>query len=85
MPDFIKINDNSKMDYKIWREKCSLYYDKKNDVINAEKNIIIRNYENYPIYKGKGNKYMKEEWSKYADLTGYGEEIKKRYIYSYRY
>ena len=85
MPDFIKINDNSKMDYKIWREKCSLYYDKKNDVINAEKNIIIRNYENYPIYKGKGNKYMKEEWSKYADLTGFGEEIKKRYIYSYRY
>jgi len=80
MPEFIKLNRNNQTDYKIWCKNCSYYYNKKNDVINAEKNVVIRNYENYPIYKGKGNKYMQNEWLKYADLTGFGEEIRKKYF-----
>ena len=85
MPEFIKINDDLQSDYKIWREKCSYYYNKKDDVIKAEANTVIRNFENYPVYKGKANKYMKEEWFKYAKLTGFEEEIKKKYSYRYRY
>ena len=80
MPEFIKLNENNQTDYLIWRKNCSFYYAKKDDVINAEKNVVIRNYENYPVYKGKGNKYMQKEWLKYADLTGFGEEIRKNYF-----
>ena len=80
MPEFIKIDENNQKDYLIWKKNCSFYYNNKTEVINAEKNIVIRNYENYPIYKGKGNKYMKNEWLKYAYLTGFGEEIRKKYF-----
>ena len=81
MPEFIKLNINNQTDYQIWRKNCSYYYNKKDDVINAEKNIVIRNYENYPVYQGKGNKYMQNHWLKYADLTGFGEEIRKKYFH----
>ena len=80
MPEFIKIDDDNQRDFKIWKKKCSFYLNKNDDVINAEKNIVIRNYENYPVYKGKGTKYMKNEWLKYADLTGFGKEIRNKYI-----
>lgn len=81
MPEFIKLNINNQTDYQIWRKNCSYYFNKKDDVINAEKNIVIRNYENYPVYQGKGNKYMQNHWLKYADLTGFGEEIRKKYFH----
>ena len=57
MPEFIKLNINNQTDYQIWRKNCSYYFNKKDDVINAEKNIVIRNYENYPVYQGKAGIY----------------------------
>ena len=85
MPDFIKINDTEQSDYKIWSQKCSHYFNKKEEVIEAEKNIVIRNYENYPIYKGKGNNYMKQKWMKYAELTGFKDDIIKKYLSRYTF
>ena len=84
MPEFIKVKEEQR-DYKIWREKCSFYYDKREEVINAEKNVVVRNYENYPVYKGKGNNFMNNEWMKYARLTGFEDEIKKKYTYRFRF
>ena len=85
MPDFIKINDTEQSDYKIWSQKCSHYFNKKEEVIEAEKNIVIRNYENYPIYKGRGNNYMKQKWMKYAELTGFKDDIIKKYLSRYTF
>ena len=84
MPEFIKVKEEQR-DYKIWREKCSFYYDKREEVINAEKNVVVRNYENYPVYKGKGNNFMNNEWMKYARLTGFEDEIKKKYTHRFRF
>ena len=79
-PDYIVINKNTQKDYTIWTKECSYYYNKKDEIIEAEKNVVIRNLYNYKIYKGQGTKEMKKEWKLYAELTGFYEEICKKYI-----
>jgi lipopolysaccharide biosynthesis glycosyltransferase len=81
MPEFVKLREGFQGDYNIWRKKCSYYFNQKDIVIQAENNIVIRNFENYPVYKGKGNNYIKSEWLKYAELTGFIDEIKKKYYF----
>ena len=81
-PDYIIINDAKQKNYKIWTKKCSYYYQKKTIVIHAEQDIVIRNLNNYKVYEGKGTKKMKEEWLSYAQLTGFYDEIYKKYKFS---
>ena len=80
LPDLIKINEDNQKDYEIWTKNCSYYYNKKDIVIKAEKEVVIRNLYKYKVYKGEGNKDMKKEWKKYAKLTGFYEEICEKYI-----
>ena len=80
MPEFVKSKEGIENDYNIWRKKCSYYFNQKDLVIQAENNIVIRNFENFPVYKGKANNYIKKEWLKYAELTGFIDEIKKKYL-----
>ena len=80
MQDYIIINEYNQKDYEIWTKECSFYKKKKNDVIEAEKNVVIRNLQNYKVYKGQGTDEMKNEWKEYAKLTGFYEEICKKYV-----
>ena len=63
----------------IYTRKCSYYYGKKKEVFGAEKNIVVRHYNKYKIYYGKGISVMKKEWNNYAKLTGFYNEICKTY------
>ena len=81
-PDHIIINETSQKDYEIWTKECSYYHNKKKMVIEASKDVVIRNLYNYNIYKGEGTEDMKKEWKQYAELTGFYDEICKKYICS---
>lgn len=79
MQEYILINEDNQKDYDIWTKDCSYYKKKKDDVIDAEKNVVIRNLQNYKVYKGQGTDEMKNDWKKYAKLTGFYDEICKKY------
>ena len=79
-PDYININKTNQKEYKIWTKDCSYYRDKRDIVIEAENNVVIRNLNNFKVYEGKGTKKMKKEWNYYAKLTGFYDEICKKYI-----
>jgi lipopolysaccharide biosynthesis glycosyltransferase len=78
-PDYIIINETNQKEYKIWIKNCSYYHNKRDIVIEAENNVVIRNLNNFKVYKGKGTKKMKLEWNYYAKLTGFYKEICKKY------
>ena len=78
-PDYILINKINQDGYDIWTKECSYYYNKSDIVIDAEKNVVIRNLYNYKVYKGEGTEEMKKLWRKYVQLTGFDEEICKKY------
>lgn len=78
-PDNITINKDNQ-DLEIWNNKCSYYYSKKDIVIEAQKNVVIRNLYNNKVYKMKETNEMKKEWQNYALLTGFYDEICKKYI-----
>ena len=79
LPEYITVNDNAQKDYEIWTKKCSYYFGNKNIVIEAEKNVVIRNLQNYKVYKGEGSEEVKNLWKSYAQKTGFYEEICKKY------
>ena len=76
-PDYIIENGKN---YDIWNKQCSYYFYKKEKVLDAERNVVIRNLYNYKVYKGQGTEEMKNLWKKYVQLTGFNDEICKKYI-----
>jgi lipopolysaccharide biosynthesis glycosyltransferase len=78
MPEYVNLN-NTKSGIQMVERNCSYYKDKRNEVIEAEKNVVIRNLFDNKVYKGEGNDIIKNDWKKYAQLTGFYEEIKKKY------
>ena len=78
MPEYVNLEDDQTKIQMVERN-CSYYNDKKYDVIEAEKNVVIRNLFDNKVYKGEGNDVIKNDWKKYAELTGFYEEIKNKY------
>ena len=78
-PEYINIGKNNNKKYDILEKKCSYYFKKKKTILNAEKNVVIRNLYNYKVYKGNGTKEMRNLWKKYVALTGFSGEICKKY------
>ena len=78
--EFIDLRKNDKQKgSKIYKRNCSYYYGKKEEVFDAEKNIVIRHYNKYKIYFGKGIYILNRKWNIYAKLTGFYNEICKKY------
>ena len=63
----------------IYKNKCSFFYGKKDIVFEAERNVIIRHYNHHKINKGRWNSIMTKKWQNYAKLTGFYEDICKKY------
>ena len=78
MPEYVNLN-NSQSGIQMVDRNCSYYKDKRNEVIEAEQNVVIRNLYYNKVYKGEGNDEIKNDWKKYAELTGFYEEIKNKY------
>ena len=72
-------NDDEQIGAKIYKDKCSYFYGKKDEIIEAEKNIVIRHYTKTKVYNGEGDSELIEEWKKYAKMTGFYEEISELY------
>ena len=78
MPEYVNLNNNQSKIQMVERN-CSYYRDKRNEVIEAERNVVIRNLFDNKVYKGEGSDEIKNDWKKYAELTGFYEEIKNKY------
>jgi lipopolysaccharide biosynthesis glycosyltransferase len=76
--DFNDPNDNQKGSF-MYAFNCSYYYGKKNEIIEGAKNAVIWHYTKSKIHKGEGAPFLTEQWIKYAEMTGFYEEIKQRY------
>ena len=74
--EFIDLKKNDKQrGSNIYTRKCSYYYHKKEEVFQAEKNLVIRHYNKYKVYNGKGNYVMKKQWKNLAKLNGFYNKI----------
>ena len=81
--EFIDLNKNdSQRGSIIYMANCSYYYGKKEEVFESEKNIVIRHYNKHKIYNGEGINITKIQWNKYAKLTGFYNDICKKYLKS---
>lgn len=69
------INSNYSL---LYHRKCSIFYKKKNKIKKEEKKLVIRHYNKFKVYDGKGDK-LKKEWKYYAKKTGFYKEICKKY------
>ena len=63
----------------IYNNNCSYFYGKKDIVFEAERNVVIRHYNQHKINNGKWNSLMTEKWQNYAKMTGFYEDICKKY------
>ena len=58
----------------LYLRKCSTFYKKVNEVKEEEKKLVIRHYNHFKVYNGKGSE-LKEEWEHYVNKTGFYKEI----------
>ena len=59
--------------------ECSFYYNKKDILIEEEKNIVIRHNNKLKIHLGESFGKLKMKWNKYAKLTGFYNELCEKY------
>jgi lipopolysaccharide biosynthesis glycosyltransferase len=76
--DFKNSSDKQKGS-RLYTSKCSYYYGKKNQILEGAKNVVIWHYTKSKIYKGIGAPFLKKQWIKYAEMTGFYEKIKQNY------
>lgn len=70
---FVDIFGNS---YSIlYDQRCFMFYIKKEELIAEEKNMVIRHFNKYKVYKGENAFDIKKDWTFYAKLTGFYDEI----------
>jgi len=81
LQEYIDINNpnNYYQGSSLYRRSCSYYYGKKDEIIEGAKNIVIWHYTKSKIYSGRGPSFLTKKWIKYAEMTGFFEEIKQRY------
>ena len=61
----------------IYDKDCSIFYQKKDYLLEEEKKIFIRHTNKYKVYWGEAFNELKDEWKYYAKLTGFYEELCK--------
>ena len=73
------VDFSGKKDSYLYSQSCSKYYNKLDDLIDEEKNIVVRHFNKYKVYNGESPRdfNLKEEWIYYANLTGFFDEICK--------
>ena len=72
-------NNNSVLKFEmVYLQECSIFYKKMKDIEEEEKKLVVRHYNHFKIYEGKGS-IFKEEWNYYANKTGFYKEICQNY------
>ena len=56
-----------------------MFYQRKEMVINDEKNLVIRHCNKYKPYTGEANIEIMQEWRYYAKMTGFYDELCEKY------
>jgi len=81
LQEYIDINDttNNQKGEVLYTSTCSNFYGKKDEILEGVKNVVIWHYNKAKIYKGEGVPFLKNQWIKYAEMTGFYEEIKQKY------
>ena len=75
----IKNPNNYRRGARLYTLRCSYFYGKKDEILEGAKNVVIWHYTKSKIHKGEGVPFLTEQWIKYAEMTGFYEEIKQRY------
>jgi len=81
LQEYIDINDttNYQKGEVLYTSSCSNFLGKKDEIMEGVKNVVIWHYNKAKIYKGEGVPFLKNQWIKYAEMTGFYEEIKQKY------
>ena len=64
--------DNYEM---LFKQDCSKYYNKKEELIKEEKKLVIRHTNKFKTYYGDKFDNLVKEWTYYAKMTGFYKEI----------
>ena len=73
-------NKNGKVDGGyLFSLYCSAFVKNRKPVFEAEDNVVIRHYNHHKIQNGKGVFPLTKEWQENAKLTGFYDEICKKY------
>ena len=64
---------------------CSIFYKKRKKIFKYEKNVVIRHLNKYKVHTGESSYIIREEWSIYAKMTGFYQELCSNYPLSCNY
>ena len=74
------VNVDDENDYNIIHKlKCSIFYDKRKELIKYEKKLVIRHCNKRKVETGKAEIDIKRRWNYYALMSGFIEELCKKY------
>ena len=77
---YADLNGNNYPPYNdIYERDCSKFFNKKDEIIEEEKNIVIRHTNKFKAYDGDAYDELRKELNYYAKLTGFYEEICEKY------
>ena len=81
LQEYINVNKTNyyQKGSELYIRKCSYFYGKKEQIFEEAKNVVIWHYTKSKIYNGNGAPFLTKQWIKYAEMTGFYEEIKQRY------
>ena len=81
LQEYIDVNNpnDTQKGSELYISNCSYFYGKKDQIFEGAKNVVIWHYTKSKIHKGEGVPFLTEQWIKYAEMTGFYEEIKQRY------
>ena len=81
LQEYIDVNNpnDPQKGSELYISNCSYFYGKKDQIFEGAKNVVIWHYTKSKIHKGEGAPFLTEQWIKYAEMTGFYEEIKQRY------
>ena len=81
LQEYIDIENpnNYRRGTELYTSRCSYFYGKKDEILEGAKNVVIYHYNHAKINNGNGAPFLIKQWIKYAEITGFYEEIKRRY------
>ena len=63
----------------IYQRDCSIFYNKRDEIIKEEKNLVVRHTNKFKAYDGDAYEDLRKEWNDNAKLTGFYDEICRKY------
>ena len=76
---YVLLKEEEQFYSMIYDSECSLYFNRKEELINEEENVFIRHCNKFKVYEGEAPPIIKNEWQYYAKLTGFYDEICENY------